>query len=151
MTDQPPVVPPHQTPRYPAGAATQAMPAAQSPSAGMPPGPPRTSVWRQGTSTRGRRLALAASAVALAALMLLGFGLVGFAALRLHDRVNLMGERASGFSPGLDGPGNGGDLGPNGGRLPRMPDMPRGQAPGPGGLGTLMVAVSCRRERPSQR
>ena len=141
MTDQPPVVPSHEPPRNPAGAATQAMPAAHSPGSGTPPGAPRTSVWRQATSTRGRRLALAASAFALAFLMLLGLGLVGFAALRLHDRVNLMGDRASGFSPGQEGPSDGGNLGPDGGRGPRMPGMPGGRDFGPGGLGSLMGAL----------
>lgn len=142
MTDQPPVLPPHQPPQHPAGAPTQAMPAAPVHSAGMPPGAPRTSVWRQATSTRRRRLALAAGAFAVAVLTLLGLGLVGFAALRVHDRVSLMADRGDGFSRGHDGPDNsGGGHGPDGRYRPDMPGIPDGRGPGPGGLGSLMGAL----------
>lgn len=180
MTDQPPVQPPARPPNQPQGSpaegdpATRPMPtaggpsaggpsagnpsaanpSAANPSAGIPPAAPGANVWRRATATRGRRIGLAAGAFSLAFLMVLGFGLVGLAALRLHDRGAFLGDRGdrgNGFSRGEDGPGSGRGPGMDGGDHPRMPDlrggreqepgMRGGQDLGPGGFGNLLGAT----------
>ena len=158
MSDQPPVqppsTPPHQPSNEPAGGnpPTQPMAPAYSappvgPTAGPAPvyPPPKTSGWRQATSTSGRRLALALSAAAVALLLLLGIGVTGLVVLRNHDRVDLLGNRQDDRFLGQNGPGNGNGFG-NGQRpgakdradRRNLPGMPGGRAQGLGGLANLL-------------
>jgi hypothetical protein len=69
----------------------------------MAAGPPRANAWRETTSTRGGRWAVAIAAGALALLLLLGIGIAGLFALRFHDRVNLLGSNQQSDSRGNDG------------------------------------------------
>lgn len=141
MTAQPPVQPPRQPSELPVAGSplTQPMPAAgTSPTAARPAAPTTNpNVWRQATSTRGGRWAVGVAAAALAILMILGIGVAGFAALRFHDRFNLLANRTDSSIRGLgNGPGPG--AGGNQRRLrgmPGMPGSPGGPARGPGGLG----------------
>jgi hypothetical protein len=137
MTGQPPVLPSHTPSEHPVevSPATQPMSAAESAPAAPRPAAPTTNVWRQATSTHGGRWAIAVAAAALAALLLLGIGVAGFAVLRYHDSVALLGNRTSAFSRGQGyGPGPGAP----GRNTPRLPGMPGGRARGLGGLGNLL-------------
>ena len=104
---------------------------------------PPANLWHQTTSTRGGRWAIGIAAVALAALMVLGVGVVGLLVLRNHDRFGMMGQRGNVFSRDLDGRGNGQGRGPGGNNgyqapqpgMPGAPDMRGGR--GLGGLGGL--------------
>lgn len=160
MSDQPPVQPPNNPPPVqPSNQPTEGNPPTQPMSAapGAPPVgstdtpapayPPKQNVWHQATSTKGRRWALALSAGALALLLLFGIGIAGWAVLRFHDRVNLLGNRQDGHSLGRDGNGNGSGFGDgrgpgtNDGRDRRNvpgPGLPGGRALGPGVLGNLL-------------
>ncbi|MEP7192807.1 MAG: hypothetical protein ABI903_08065 [Actinomycetota bacterium] len=135
MTDQPPVQPPHQ----PSGNPSQ--PPAQAPTANAAP---TTNLWRQATSTRGGRWAIALVASAVVFLMLLGVGVAGLLLLRNHDRFDMVGHRQGGFSRGQLGPGSGRDDGGNNGRNPLKPGVPQapglrgGGAQGLGGLGGVL-------------
>jgi hypothetical protein len=139
MTSQPPVQPPNEPAGHPveAGQATQPMSPAQGTPAAPWPAVPRTSAWRRATSTHGGRWAIAAAAVVLAAILFVGIGVAGFAVLRLHDRVNLMGNRTGGYSRGQAGPGFGQGPGANGNQR-RLPGMRGGGTPGLGGMGNLL-------------
>lgn len=161
MSEQPPVqppsTPPHQPSNEPAGGnpPTQPMtPAYSAPPVGPTASyataypPPKTSGWRQATSTTGRRMALALSAAAVALLLLLGIGVTGLVVLRNHDRVDLLGNRQDERFLGQNGPGNGNGNGngfgngqrpgPKSGTKQRnLPGMPGGRE-GLGGLGNLL-------------
>jgi hypothetical protein len=138
VTGQPPHQPSEQA--VEASPATQPMSAAQSVPVAPRPAGPKTNMWRQATSTHGGRWALVVAAAALAALLALGVGVAGFALLRYHDRVNLLGNSAGGYSRGLNGQGTVPGPGANGNqrRLPGLPGMRGGRAQVPGGLGSLL-------------
>ena len=145
MTAQPPAQPRQQPSGHPVEGSplTQPMSAAGAAPTAPRPAAPTTNVWRQATSTRGGRWAVGVAAGALAMLMILGIGVAGFAALRFHDRINLLANRADGNSRGQAGQGNGQGPGANGNhkRLPGMPGMPGlqgGPAHGPGALGKVL-------------
>ena len=101
-------------------------------------------MWRETTSTRGGRWAIAIAAAAVACLLLLGIGIAGLVVLRHHDQFGPAGQRQNGFSRGQIGPGNG--RGPGGdtrgnGTQPGMPGAPGardGRAQGPAGAGKLL-------------
>lgn len=140
MTGQPPVEPPHQRSEHPVetSPATQPISAAETAPAAPPPVAPKTNVWRQTTSTHGGRWAIAVAAAAVAALVLLGIGVAGFAVLRYHDRVNLLGNPAGAYSRGQNGRGYGPGPGADGNQRRGMPGMRGGLAHVPGGLGGLL-------------
>jgi hypothetical protein len=139
VTDQPPVQPPHQPSEHPveAGPATQPMSAAGSVPAAPWPAAPKTNMWRQATSTHGGRWAIGVAAAAIAVLLLLGVGVAGFAVLRYHNGVNLLGNRVGGYSRGPNGQGFGPAPGATGNRR-RLPGMRGGRVQVPGGLGSLV-------------
>lgn len=160
MTDQPRAQPPHQPSGQPSGqpaggsSATRPMPPAgpaAGPAAGTPvaatPSPPSTNVWRQATSTRGGRWAIAVAAGALALLMLLGVVIAGLVVLRGYDRFAMIGQRQDGYSRDQGDQrrqGNGQVPGPRDRSGPQQPGMPGspgargGRDQGQGGLGALL-------------
>ncbi|MDQ1537111.1 MAG: hypothetical protein QOE58_1504 [Actinomycetota bacterium] len=126
---------------------TQVIPpaASSSPTAGPPA--PQQGIWRETTSTRGGRWAVAIAATAVAALMLLGIGVAGIAILRGSDRFSPMDHRQDGFSQGQRQPGNGGpgtnghgpggrdNVQPRQPRIPGGPGMRDGRGQGQDGMG----------------